>query len=820
MRESVTIPRNPDLQTAEDYATLRQLGIEHLEVLATKIWTDFNIHDPGITSLEALCYAITDLANRVSLPVADLFTSDPDNPPVPENKCFYTAAEILPCSPVTFYDFRKVLIDVPQVKNAWLAKAETCEKQIYINCEEGKLTLDPPPDSEKERLAVKLEGVYDITILPDDDIDINDPAQTGPIIANVKKQYHKFRSLCEDMKPDVKIMQVEEISLCADIEVEPAADIDEVMAEIFFRINSFLDPKVNFYTIEQLLDKGKTIDQIFEGPLLAHGFIDEDELRASQKKTVIYTSDLYNIIMDVPGVVSVNKLIINNFIDGVPQSNGESWCLKLTDPECRVPRLVFDRLKVTFFKGLLPFIPSQESVEGFLQILEASDRFAKLSYFDRDLPVPEGTYYEVGEYYPITNQFPEVYGVGPVGLKAGASGTRKAQAKQFKAYLLFFEQIMANYLAQLAHVKDLFCWNDSETNFVPSYYTQRVEGIREIAELYFPDYDNEATFQVLLQLIVESEETRIERRNRFLEHLIAMFAEQMVEYSLIRFSGGGLAAKEELINDKARFLSEYPLLSRDRGKGFDMIKLLNTSPPTYDLWDSENITGLMRRVGRLLGIDNVERRTLSMGCLDTFAIIEDSGKWHYEFTYQVEIDGIPVIITMTGPEACSKGEAEDQMELTISKGKESTNYTTNASPINFEIRDFQRPGPSAEAILKIGADPSGPGTIELSVDQGGGSIVVIGSYSYDVPETAEEIVDALIESISVDNHASTGYCAKDGSAVDELIIIAPEGSDAEGNTYMLSFSDTGDASPSILQQFMGGGRWNGYRNQQYVHNCW
>jgi hypothetical protein len=31
---------------------------------------------------------------------------------------------------------------------------------------------------------------------------------------------------------------------------------------------------------------------------------------------------------------------------------------------------------------------------------------------------------------------------------------RKAQAKQLKAYLLFFEQLLVNYLAQLANIKN------------------------------------------------------------------------------------------------------------------------------------------------------------------------------------------------------------------------------------------------------------------------------------------------------------------------------------------------------------------------------
>ena len=44
-----------------DYTFLREEGIPHLERMAGKLWTDFNTHDPGITILGQVCYAITDL---------------------------------------------------------------------------------------------------------------------------------------------------------------------------------------------------------------------------------------------------------------------------------------------------------------------------------------------------------------------------------------------------------------------------------------------------------------------------------------------------------------------------------------------------------------------------------------------------------------------------------------------------------------------------------------------------------------------------------------------------------------------------------------
>ncbi len=52
---------------ALDYDTLRREGIKHIERPGSTFWTDYNTHDPGITILEQLCYAITN--GRIKPPV-------------------------------------------------------------------------------------------------------------------------------------------------------------------------------------------------------------------------------------------------------------------------------------------------------------------------------------------------------------------------------------------------------------------------------------------------------------------------------------------------------------------------------------------------------------------------------------------------------------------------------------------------------------------------------------------------------------------------------------------------------------------------------
>ncbi|HND87047.1 MAG TPA: hypothetical protein PK971_01900, partial [Saprospiraceae bacterium] len=124
-KRTTAIPKGRPEHISLDYDLLRAEGVRHLEQLATEVWTDFNAHDPGIATLEVLCYAITDLAYRTRmLPIQDLAAGSTQSKP------WFEAHEILPSKPVTLNDLRRVLIDAEGVKNAWIEPAKPSEVVI------------------------------------------------------------------------------------------------------------------------------------------------------------------------------------------------------------------------------------------------------------------------------------------------------------------------------------------------------------------------------------------------------------------------------------------------------------------------------------------------------------------------------------------------------------------------------------------------------------------------------------------------------------------------------------------------------------------
>ena len=131
-------------------------------------------------------------------------------------------------------------------------------------------------------------------------------------IAKAQTVLHAHRNLDEDYCR-IKGVNVEDVAVCADVEVAPDADLERVQAQIWFEIEQYFNPPVPFYTLQELKDAGVPVEDIFNGPALNNGFIKTKELQAAQLKIVLRTSDIINRLMDIEGVVAVNNLLLSKY---------------------------------------------------------------------------------------------------------------------------------------------------------------------------------------------------------------------------------------------------------------------------------------------------------------------------------------------------------------------------------------------------------------------------------------------------------------------------------------------------------------------------
>src|ERR1700716_2391839 len=101
MSEPVSIPPEKPRNKGLDYAYLKDEGLTLVQQLAGEIWTDYNEHDPGVTTLEQLCYALTELSYRAELPIADLLTDQQSGRIDARRQALFIPRRILPCNPLT-----------------------------------------------------------------------------------------------------------------------------------------------------------------------------------------------------------------------------------------------------------------------------------------------------------------------------------------------------------------------------------------------------------------------------------------------------------------------------------------------------------------------------------------------------------------------------------------------------------------------------------------------------------------------------------------------------------------------------------------------
>ncbi|WBX99111.1 hypothetical protein [Chryseobacterium gambrini] len=742
MNPEYYIPSERILKPSQDYNFLRKEGLKYIEKLGNTFWTDYNAHDPGITILEALSYVITELGYRTDFETKDLLTNK--NGKI-LNGSFFPAREIMTNAALTELDYRKILIDIEGVTNAWClatqkASAKThyntphpAEQKLYINVLEDKLSFDAKDKNNTSLEQLSVRGLNKIIIELDEDLvedstteldflfstlgkwvkvkiipefsswnnpkvlllskmdkpskiknkkveikdntvvivverttEINDTLKfiiepfdknelqqvkdhfstekpicdiigllkdrsteeknkkirIEQIFRTIQQKLHQNRNLTEDFLC-VETVQDVEISFCVDVELAQETDSVEAMAQIQMAIEKILNPPVRFYTLSQLMEQGLNSTEIFLGPKLKHGFLNDEELQKAQLPTSIHASDIIAAMMEIKGIVSVENLLMtayNSLGQPITGSMNQKWCLHLSGEE--KPLFSAEKSKILLFQKNIPFLLSENSrmlVGQKVQQLKAQIKNYKLYSVQSDLPVPEGKFYQLDEYYSVQEEFPVNYGLGANKISDQAPEKRKAQVKQLKAYLHFYDQLLADFFSQLYHAKNILDIEPVKNTYFPNYLDKNPKTGKDFyaKEIYGNQFKNallhgESEFDVSLE---ESKSVFNDRRNRALDHLMARFSESFNDYVFMMYKvsqdSGGLGEMtfqpQDLIHDKEEFLKNYAEISSERGLGIDYLnaKITKDKFGFQDFWETDHRGGYEKRTAKLLGINNV-----------------------------------------------------------------------------------------------------------------------------------------------------------------------------------------------------------------------
>jgi hypothetical protein len=661
-----------------DYPFLKQQGIAYIRQLAGNIWNDYNEHDPGITILEELCYAIIDLEYRTNFYIEDLLASDTKNTIEEEGiKNFYVAEEILPCNPLTKSDFLKLILDINGVKNA----------KIFLS------------QADQE-----IQGGYKILLDVEDRI-IN-KGQANTVIEEVKRRLYSCRNLCEDFF-SIQLLDPLYININAALELTESITQEEgesLIAAIYFNIQSFIAPYTKFYSLrEMLLEKNKKVDEIFTGPLLEQGFVDEDELEQSAIQQKIYISEILKKVTDVKQVQSVTKFTVT--LDGQADVSTK---MAIDIPLDRVPKIDIEQSKITLYHKGIPLPVDCNKVKRWTEENVNAPLFKRPYLTEEEIAVDQGRFRNLTNYISIQNDFPLIYGTGKEGLPNAIPEDRKVQSKQLKAYLMFFDQVFANYLAQLAHVKDLLAVQkkSNKVDFsqipqgVPLLHTLIKKPETPVDETEAdPDKafkiqrrylgiswrksknkwgntteDIEEAYKHYLDKILDISKEYKDKKNNIFDHLLARFAETFADRAMQLYDTVYKSCLDEIGRDKELFLQDYIAISRDRNKAMDL-----TNTQNYG-WDIDNISGFERRMCRSLGIKNLKRRVLYENLKSNFYLEQSFEQQSFEVflseNLQAKYDNLLVF----------KGNYPKIKDLAISRGGKESNYDiVENSEGNYEV---------------------------------------------------------------------------------------------------------------------------------------
>lgn len=842
MQDYVVIDRNNILPPAQDFNLLREEGIEHLAKLTSRRWTDFNTSDPGITLLEAMCYSITEMAYRTGFGIGDLIV--PKNQADVNWKCiFYTAKELLHNSAITINDYRKLLLDVKGVRNVWIEPSYSYEVPIYVdqnwvapthpkphptsdapcaqpcNCgpKKGRLTtLGNAPISALRPL--ELEGLYNVLIQYEDDVD--ETPREEEVRKEVLKRLHRHRNLCEDFINVIPV-RPQKFDIDCSLILTPEADPDQVLARVFVAIYRYFSPTVRFYTIDEMLQKpyphevGKRnyrVEDIFEGPALESGFIDDAELEKTDMFRDIRLSDLISEIADIPGVRAITRFIIPRGTFG----NGffTDWITELREKRM-VAQLDIDKSRAILCKDSENYYYDVDApavnrlrVKKLYYDLLARERNYHLTGHQDNFPIPLGEYSDLDVFEPIQNDLPHIYGVHPLHGVPGSDNPvlREIQVKQLRGYLLLFDQLLADHLAQLANLNRLFSFCDEE--HAQFFHTLHQELNYNLEELFIADEDllrwknqiktlqeqqeakegeksfliddiaelktrteelgkqlkekptekllkhkyyiasstltaeeaelktlnaelhqiaqdittleskilqaesvtqqTNQRFSAFLVKLLDAPRLFVRRRNRMLNHLLARFGEDVTRYeSLMRTMSGDMTVELErrLIADKIRLLKDYPRVSNGRSRGFDYWFPASSDQEKTEkkarkkAWGSENISGVERRVSRLLGFADVTREYLTPSWIEVETPEYKQGhkKHAVVHIFTDDADHLPMFESekVYGGECC----IDEFIQLLIDRGSDPRNYHSDCEERNNKTYHL--------FTLKNGDDPLG-----------------------------------------------------------------------------------------------------------------
>lgn len=534
------------------FAALRQQGIALAQMLSGERWTDFNHHDPGVTLLEALCFALTESVFGAAQPLTDQLTA-PDGRIHYHRLGLHAAEDILPCRPCTVPDYMRWLLD--RVPGALQAHAAM------------------PGNDGLWQLGLEVTT-----------------AQAESAAPAAARAYWAQRNLGEDLDGLPQVLQPRWCRLQLDLSVEGTRAPEEILAELVARCARHVDAaprrKSLLERLEEDADGTRALGDVFDGPRVRRGWVEAGSLIVDQDQRV-YFGDLARLADAIEGVYEIRKISL--LADGM-ESDEESLPRRQDGQVLRLrwPAAAAD---VTAWHITRHGTPVSLAVAPLLHRLEdlwraggraVTDAAGPMG--DRPLARPAGRWVPAEPYVSLFRQLPAIY---RERFDANLAPMDAAAADQFRAYLVMLEQWLAHGAAQTAYLRELYTISAGPR---PSYAWQVLGDahIPGLEALYATNPE-----QIGADVYAPADDA-LERRGRVLDHQLGLHGEGCGQGSIRPFGWyfDAAAWRHHLFECKRRMLLRVAALTRDRYGAIDYSR--------RSLGRRGNTSALQQRISLLL----------------------------------------------------------------------------------------------------------------------------------------------------------------------------------------------------------------------------
>lgn len=372
-------------------------------------WADFNIHDPGVTSYEALQFSFEDFTYRLNLPISVLLQGRKGNA-----FSSWSVHDLRPYYAVTVDDYRRLLSCLNDVVNA-----------VVFPCVEANVA--PGTTAPKSLLTIEAAAFSSYLSAFSDEYIVQGRA-LGEYFNRKAEDRHFVNS---NVKPvDVKI----------DVTFEYREDSELNMAKVICAVSDFLLPRLKPMNFRYLKNAQDLIESESFGPvgrLNPNKTVIAGAMYKPCYRESIAVSEIYDLLESFSFLTSVNSVEI-------ALSNRQIY----TGTVLQLGRYCFTPMNKIVINNVdnTPLWPSLICDEQSV-------------IYDMEPEQSKERYHQLGQFFSIQESFPNNYGIGSNLIDK--TPTELAQSANFRAYLYFMDQIRADYLAQLGNFPRIFTVNNA-----------------------------------------------------------------------------------------------------------------------------------------------------------------------------------------------------------------------------------------------------------------------------------------------------------------------------------------------------------------------